>query len=173
MTPEKIVVALALGSNIGDKRQNLQQAVEALEERKILSQIREAPVYESDPMYLIDQPAFMNSVVVGHTALSPLDMLSALKRLETDIGRRVSVRNGPRLIDLDIILHGNSLTSDDILEIPHPRMHERPFVLQPLADILPNWQHPVTGVSIHDMWALLASHSPADGALRKVADSIR
>lgn len=166
-------VAVALGSNIGDRRQNLETAVRALEDRAVLDDIREAPVYESDPMYVEDQATFMNSVVTGNTALTPATLLSALKTLENDLGREVSVRNGPRLIDLDIVIYGNQVISEETLEIPHPRMHERPFVLQPLSQVWPDWRHPVAGATAREMWAGLAATPSAEGSLRKVADRIR
>ena len=173
MPGEQVDVAVALGSNIGDRLNNLRQAVQALEDQALVSGLREAAVYESDPMYLTDQPSFMNSVVAGHTTLEPFELLAALKDLETSLGRQASVRNGPRLIDLDIVLYGHHSISDDVLEVPHPRMHERPFVLQPLADVLPHWTHPVTGDSVNEMWRALAEKTSAEETLSRVADRIR
>lgn len=173
MGQRPVEIALALGSNIGDKLQNLRLAVCALEEQSILEQVREASVYESDPMYLTDQPTFMNTVVVGHTLLSPQELLAALKSLESNLGRETSVRNGPRLIDLDVILYEDLVISEESLEIPHPRMHERPFVLQPLVDILPDFHHPVTGVAMKDLWATLAANRSLESSLRRVSDRIR
>ncbi|MEQ9487501.1 MAG: 2-amino-4-hydroxy-6-hydroxymethyldihydropteridine diphosphokinase [Alphaproteobacteria bacterium] len=166
-------VALALGSNIGDRRQNLRTAVEALEERTIVEDVWEAPVYESDPMYVEDQATFMNSVVVGNTSLTPPALLSALKALENDLGREASIRNGPRLIDLDIIIYDDQVITEETLEIPHPRMHERPFVLQPLSQVWPGWRHPASGATACEMWTDLAALPSAEGSLRKVADRIR
>ncbi len=173
MKPVPADVVLALGSNIGDRLQNLRRAVDMLEDRKIIRKTSEGPVYESDPMYLEDQAAFMNSVIVGQTALAPLALLAALKALEHDLGREASVRNGPRLIDLDIVAYGDRMISEETLQVPHPRMHERPFVLQPLSDIRPNWRHPATAATAREMWADLAATTPAAETLRKVADRVR
>lgn len=173
MSKGPVEVALALGSNIGDKLCNIRCAVDALEEHAILDRIQEAPVYESDPMYLAEQPAFMNSVVVGVTTLSPLELLAALKSLEVDLGREASVPNGPRLIDLDIVFYGDAVISEEALEVPHPRMQERPFVMQPLADLLPDYHHPVTGLAMKDLWAILAANPSAEGTLKRVSNRIR
>lgn len=168
-----VEVAIALGSNIGDKRQNLRQAVNALEDNGYLRHIIEAPVYESEPMYVTEQETFMNSVVVGQTVLSPTALLVALKNLECALGRQLSYRNGPRLIDLDIVLYGDNVVSEASLEIPHPRMPERPFVLQPLENVLPGWIHPVTGQSVKTLWQELQAASSGGETFRVVSDRIR
>lgn len=146
-------VFIALGSNLGDRLANLAAAIDALSpDVEILDR---SPVYETDPQYVTDQPSFLNMAVRGETALCPRDLLARLKAAEARLGRVSSRRFGPRLIDLDIIFHGDEVLEAADLQIPHPRMAERGFVLAPLADIAPQKIHPMTGRTVEDMLAAL------------------
>ena len=141
-------VLLGLGANIGDRLANLRAAVDGL--AGIVEVEAVSPVYETAPMYDTDQGAYLNMAVTGRTALEPRPLLDALKALEKRIGRVRSRRYGPRAIDLDIVFHGDRVVREPGLEIPHPRLAERAFVLAPAADIAPDWRHPETGRSIAD-----------------------
>lgn len=134
-------VFLALGSNLGDRRAALDMAVESLSEHGVQI-IRCSPIYETAPMYVTDQPAFLNMAVCAETLLEPHALLDLAKRLEVEIGRVPSFRNGPRAVDIDLIYFGNTILEDDRLMLPHPRRNERAFVLAPLADIAPDFIGP-------------------------------
>jgi 2-amino-4-hydroxy-6-hydroxymethyldihydropteridine diphosphokinase len=139
-------VFLALGTNLGDRLENLHRAIEALAPTvKILAR---SPIYETPPWGVTDQPAFLNMALRGETLLPPTALLHFLKSLERQLGRIPSVRYGPRLIDLDILFYDDLVLDSDELTIPHPRLHERAFVLVPLADLAPDFVHPVLRKSV-------------------------
>lgn len=140
------VVYLALGSNLGDRAANLEAAVSALPPDVTVTS--RSPVYETEPEYVTDQPAFLNMVLCGETRLEPEHLLRRLKEIERDLGRVRSLRYGPRLIDLDIIFFGDRTVDAPGLVIPHPRLGERLFVLKPLSDIAPAVRHPVSGHTV-------------------------
>ena len=144
-------VFIALGGNQGDRAARLAAALEALACH--VQVLKRSPVYETAPKYVTDQPAFLNMAVEGQTALAPEPLLDALKAIERDLGRVTGQRYGPRPIDLDILFYDNLLMDTPRLTIPHPRIMERRFVLQPLVDIAPNYCHPSSGKSISEMLA--------------------
>ena len=147
------IIYLALGTNLGDRFANLQAAIAALPPAvRVLAQ---SPVYETPPWGLADQPAFLNMVLKGQTTLAPLELLQHLKLLETELGRLPSVRWGPRRIDMDILFYDKLILATPELTIPHPHLHERAFVLVPLADLAPDLVHPVLGKSIGRLLAAL------------------
>jgi 2-amino-4-hydroxy-6-hydroxymethyldihydropteridine diphosphokinase len=129
-------VAIGLGTNLGDRSANLDEALKRLAEPVRLLAVSEPE--ETAPMYETGQPAFLNQVALGETALGPFSLLRALKQIEFSMGREPGPRNGPRLIDLDIVVYGRLRLNSDQLELPHPRAHERPFVMQPLAKLAPD-----------------------------------
>lgn len=141
-------VSIALGANWGDPLAQLQRAVVRLND--LLQQPIAARIYRSQPKYVLDQPEFYNSAMIGKTNLSPLALIRVLKQIEHEIGRIARETNGPREIDLDIITFGNlryEFADQDraILTIPHPRLTERAFVLKPLCEIAPHWCVPGYG----------------------------
>jgi 2-amino-4-hydroxy-6-hydroxymethyldihydropteridine diphosphokinase len=136
------VVYLGIGSNLGDKGANCIESIRMLGNRGIVVR-KESSCYETDPWGLEDQPAFINMVVEAETDLPPFELLGALKKIESEMGRKAGVRWGPRLIDLDILLYDDLIFSTDLLTIPHPHLHERRFALEPLAEIAPDVVHPV------------------------------
>ena len=131
------LVLIALGSNLGDRLGAMQRALDALSSS--IKWKRASKVYETKPMYVEDQPAFLNAAVLGETSLGPFGLLALLKSTELSIGREGGERFGPREIDLDLIAYGqlrlSSRRGERSLELPHPRLLERRFVLAPLADV--------------------------------------
>jgi 2-amino-4-hydroxy-6-hydroxymethyldihydropteridine diphosphokinase len=134
-------VYLALGSNLGDRASNLRDARAALAPDFVIEAA--SSIYETEPAYVLDQPRFYNQVLRASTNLPPLAALRSLKDIEAALGRVAGVRFGPRLIDLDLLLHGTTTMDTPELTLPHPRLAERPFVLVPLADIAPDLVHPL------------------------------
>ena len=154
------VAYIGIGSNVGDRVENLRQALEHL--AGIMSLERLSATYETAPRYVLDQPPFLNMAVGGDTPLEPLLLLETLKKFEIDIGRvPTEERYGPRAIDLDILFYGSDVVNEPGLSIPHPLMAEREFVLRPLADIAPNFRHPVMGRSVAEMFSLLEGEPEA------------
>ncbi|MBI5389391.1 2-amino-4-hydroxy-6-hydroxymethyldihydropteridine diphosphokinase [Candidatus Woesearchaeota archaeon] len=136
-----VKVYLSIGSNLGNERRNLEQAIAFLKEKCKI--IKVSPFYKTKPMYSKNQPAFLNAAIGVETALSPKELLFFLKSIEKRMGRKKAKRYGPRLIDIDILLYGKQIIKNRGLIIPHPRMQERQFVLQPLAEIAPKVVHPL------------------------------
>ena len=134
-------VYLSLGSNIGDREKNLRKAIRALAEAKVRV-TRVSSFYETEPVDLREQPWFLNCVVEGETEIPALDLLRALRGIESHMGSKKIVPKGPRLIDIDILLYGHDTIDWPELRVPHPRMLQRRFVLVPLEEIAPNWKHP-------------------------------
>ena len=133
-------VYLSLGSNLGDREKNLRTAIAALADAKARV-IRVSSFYETEPVDLREQPWFLNCAVQAETELPPLELLRALRAIESQMGSKKLVPKGPRLIDLDILLYGDEIIDTPELQVPHPRMLMRRFVLMPLAEIAPNFKH--------------------------------
>ncbi|MBW2443081.1 MAG: 2-amino-4-hydroxy-6-hydroxymethyldihydropteridine diphosphokinase [Deltaproteobacteria bacterium] len=146
---ERHIAYICVGSNLGDKLENCRKGINALIRDKACRLIDQSPVYKTEPVDLEDQDWFVNYVIKIATTLDPLALLGKLKSIEQRAGRkRDSVRFGPRLLDLDIILYDDLVMRDPQLSIPHPRMHKRRFVLRPVCDIDPHIKHPVLGRTV-------------------------
>jgi 2-amino-4-hydroxy-6-hydroxymethyldihydropteridine diphosphokinase len=140
---------IALGSNAGVREDNLRRALELIGRRTTILEV--SSIYETEPMYYLPQDWFLNCVAAVETALGPMDLLDLLQATERELGRRPGVRYGPRVIDLDILFYGDEIIAEKELEIPHPRISERPFVLVPLNEIRPGLVHPVLGKRVSDL----------------------
>ena len=135
------LIYIALGTNLGDRAENLRAAIDSLAPE--LRVTRESTIYETPPWGYTEQAHFLNMVIEAETSLEPRTLLDCLKKREADLGRVKLFRNGPRLIDLDILFYDDLVLEEENLTIPHPRLHERAFVLVPLADLAPEFEHPL------------------------------
>ena len=143
-------IYLSLGSNIGDRESYLRKAAERLASNDMRI-LRSSRIYETEPVDLLDQAWFLNQVLEGETALFPMQLLRRIGRFERELGRVRTVPKGPRTIDIDILFYGADVVDTPRLEIPHPRIAERRFVLAPLAELAPELRHPVTHKSVRQM----------------------
>ena len=145
------IVYLGLGTNLGERQENLRKALRMLQDGNGLRLLRCSQVYETEPWGGIEQPSFLNCVAEGATTLDPEALLTLCKGVEERVGRVPGVRWGPRLIDVDILLYGREVVDLPHLEIPHPRLHLRAFALVPLAELCPEAVHPVLKRSIAEL----------------------
>lgn len=143
-------VYIALGSNLGNRVENLLLARERIASPHIRL-TRASSIYETAPRDIVDQPWFLNQVVAAETTLFPRQLLARLLRIEHEMGRQRTIAKGPRVIDLDILLFGEAVIHTAGLEIPHPRMAERRFVLEPLAEIAPALRPPRSNRTVQEM----------------------
>jgi 2-amino-4-hydroxy-6-hydroxymethyldihydropteridine diphosphokinase len=152
--PRLCTAFLGLGSNLGDRVRNLERALEGLRRHIALEAV--SSIYETEPVGVRDQPWFLNLVCVGTTRLKPMALLEFVQELETALGRARGERWGPRAIDIDILAYDDRIVREADLQIPHPRMTERVFVLEPLAEIAPDWRHPELGKTALELREALA-----------------
>ena len=155
------VVYIALGSNVGDRAAMLERAIAAMNSAGIRVS-RQSSFYVTEPVDTPGQAWFLNAVVEAETSLLPLQLLHALLRIERELGRRRITPHGPRTIDLDILFYGSSVIRSKELQVPHPRLSERRFVLVPLAQIAPEFRHPV----LHKSVTQLLAETPDRGEVR-------
>jgi len=142
-------VCIALGSNMGDRAANLQAALERL--RPVMSHDAVSDIFETEPVGNVEQDWFLNMVLQGTTNLDAFELLTALQHIESTMGRRRLLDKGPRIIDLDILLYSSTIIRTKNLTVPHPELHRRAFVLIPLAQVAPHWEHPVLGSSVQEL----------------------
>jgi 2-amino-4-hydroxy-6-hydroxymethyldihydropteridine diphosphokinase len=146
-----VTAYIAIGSNLGDRRVLIARAIEALNALDGVTIVARSELYETEPVGGPPQPAFLNGAVAVKTSLSPRRLLDELLRVEHSLGRTREGPNLPRTIDLDLLLHGDTVIDEEALRVPHPRMHERWFVLKPLADIVPDARHPTLDLTVHEL----------------------
>ena len=145
-TADPIPIAVALGSNIGDRERHLQRALAAL--APLVESLRVSSFHDTAPVGVVDQPRFLNAAAVGFTRLSAQDLLRSLLDIEASLGRTRPFSGAPRTVDLDLILYGDETRATPTLTLPHPRFREREFVLVPLAEVAGDWIDPVTGLTV-------------------------
>ena len=152
-------VYLSLGSNLGDREQNLRAAIARL--RGVLAV---SSFYETEPVEFTEQPWFLNCAVAVRTELTPEQFLAKIQQIEHEMGRRRIQPKGPRNIDIDILLFGDSIINTPELDVPHPAMHQRRFVLEPLNEIAPEARHPVLKKTVRELLQAL----PAEEQVKKL-----
>jgi 2-amino-4-hydroxy-6-hydroxymethyldihydropteridine diphosphokinase len=144
------IIYLGIGSNMGDRQAHCRNAIERLKDKGIVIK-KASSMCETKPWGLEEQPDFINMAVEAETGLSPEELLKTLKEVEKEIGRKETVRWGPRIIDLDILFYDDIVINMEHLHIPHPLLHRRDFVLLPLSEIAPDKTHPVLKKNIRQL----------------------
>lgn len=151
MTKDYIYVLLSIGTNIGDRLKSIEESIEYMQEEKILFNILRSHIYESEPVGVKDQPWFLNTVISGYTTLPLYTLIQVCKSLEYLMGRVQRERWHERELDIDILIYGNVLSDKIAITVPHPRMHERRFVLKPASELAGDWVHPVLNKTIYEL----------------------
>jgi 2-amino-4-hydroxy-6-hydroxymethyldihydropteridine diphosphokinase len=156
-----MMIYLSLGTNVGERAENLARAIELLDEGGI-EVVRRSSVYETAPRDVLDQPSFLNMVLECRTDLFPMQLIGKVLGIEKKMGRDrgpTAVRRGPRLIDIDVLLYKNCVMTNPRLTVPHPRMSERRFVLEPLLELVPGIRDPRTKRRFADFMAAVQEQS--------------
>lgn len=151
MGNNSVTAYIGLGSNIGDREKNLDSAIDMLRETPCVKILQVSSYINTAPVGYTEQPDFLNAVVEINTTLKPDELLKACMDIEARLKRKRLIRWGPRTIDLDILLYGKQIINNENLIIPHPRMHEREFVLKPLSEIAPNAFHPILNKTVAEI----------------------
>ena len=147
------IAYLSLGSNLGDREGCIRKALALLKEK--CKMLKTSSLYETEPVGYKDQPLFLNCAVKAETSMGPQELLAFLQSVEKRLGRGTS--NGPRVIDLDLLFYNNMVLNEENLAIPHPRAHERRFVLEPLKEIEPGFVHPVLAKTVEELLVTIGS----------------
>ena len=153
------IVYIGIGSNIGNRSENCLEAVRLLGQHGVTVR-NQSSLIETEPWGVVDQSRFINMAAEVETDAAPEQLLVVLKKIEKEIGRSNSIRWGPRVIDLDILFYDDLILDTVGLTIPHPRLHERDFVLVPLAEIAPKKIHPRLNRTVHELYSALSDHPP-------------
>ncbi len=148
---------LSIGANLGDRVATCDEALARLDAHPDVRVVRRSSLFETEPVGGVEQPPFVNLAAELATELAPEALLDLLKATERDLGRRPGIRWGPRVIDLDLLIYDDRILMTDTLSLPHPRMHERRFVLEPLAEIAPDLRDPRTGRTISEILSVVDS----------------
>lgn len=148
-------IFLSLGSNLGNKKKNIAQALVYVKEKTKIIHI--SSYYETEPVGYLNQPSFLNIAVHARTLLSPLDLLSFLQTIEKKLKKSKTQKNGPRTIDMDLLFYDHLILKEPHLVIPHPRISQRAFVLGPLSEIAPSFVHPVAQKTIQEIFIELST----------------
>jgi len=164
-----IIAYIGLGTNLGDRLGNIQEALRKLDDLPIIQSVRVSSVYEAAPVGVTDQPFFLNLVVAARTSLAPQALLDALLHIENQMGRVRTERWGPRVIDMDLLLYGGEQVALPGLTVPHPRLRERAFVLIPLAEIAPELTLPGDGKKVADIAEVFSEDFSREGNIRRVS----
>lgn len=160
-------VYLSLGSNLGDRMEYLRRALDELNHGGVEVK-RVSSVYETEPVGFAKQPWFLNLVAEAETELFPIQLLDRVQGIEIHLGRRRLVKDGPRTIDIDILLYGDFRINTDRLTVPHPRLEQRRFMLEPLAELAADLRHPVSHLTVHELLAATGDRS----TVRRLADPL-
>jgi 2-amino-4-hydroxy-6-hydroxymethyldihydropteridine diphosphokinase len=145
------IAYIGLGSNLGDKKSNIQKVIDIIREKKILKEIKVSSLFLTEPVGKKEQPDFLNLVIKGKTELGPFELLSSLLEIENNLGRKRKEKWGPRQIDLDILFYGDIILNQENLVIPHPELPNRRFVLVPLMELSPDLKHPLLNKNIRQL----------------------
>jgi 2-amino-4-hydroxy-6-hydroxymethyldihydropteridine diphosphokinase len=160
---------VALGSNLGDREANIKKALNFLNEKMRIIQV--SALYETRPMYVENQGLFLNGVIKVETDLEPQALLRLFKEVEQKMGRVCVERNGPRIIDVDLLFYGTQIITENNLVVPHPKIEERDFVLVPLAEIAPNLIHPIHKKRVSELLSEL-KYNPAEIRVKVKAEDL-
>ncbi|ADQ08104.1 2-amino-4-hydroxy-6-hydroxymethyldihydropteridine pyrophosphokinase [Caldicellulosiruptor hydrothermalis 108] len=152
---DKHIVFLGLGSNLGNRHENIKRAIEHLKDKIIIEKI--SSIIETQPYGFVDQPKFLNCVLKGTTMLSPFELLEFVLGIENKMGRIRLFKWGPRNIDIDILFYDDCVIDTENLKIPHPELHKRLFVLEPICEIEKDFVHPVLKKSVYELYTQLTS----------------
>lgn len=142
---------IAFGANLGEKEKNIENALDQIDNHPEMHITKKSSIIETEPWGYENQDNFLNGVIEVQTSLSPKELMQTLLEIEKQGGRTREIKNGPRTIDLDVIFYDNIVSDDEFITIPHPRMHEREFVLKPLSELNPDFIHPVLNKTVKNL----------------------